>query len=644
MAASCGRLFGYLCIDRSCITWFHLCDGIGHCPDSSDEINCVWCNPNAFWCQNGKCAPHSHRCNGIDDCGDGSDEILCESCKNSSFHCANEKCVQSTVRCDSSDQCGDNSDEKNCPSCGFKGFHCGDRTCVRQLDRCDGIRHCPDNSDEINCASCGTSGFLCTDRTCIRQLDRCDGIRHCPDISDEINCVECSGDSFLCSNKRCIRNRQMCNGQDDCQDNSDEVNCVNCSGDSFKCNNKRCIGNELRCDGQDDCQDNSDERALHIDIHTNPSYICSTLPCYVDNNSIKVIAAAPGTICGSGKSNSMQYTSSICTSLSCTIPGKETCELYLAAAGTKCGEGKVERSHPSVRDVQFSPDDTYEDVHLELRLVQKTERNGEMGSNKQGQEMKDNADQYVYPDGSEEILTYNDEITSVLTQTDLRENHGEGASSQLKDADVTNFVTPGLYHNMYHCPDVSEGEVTNNDYNVPVQRSNSDYICPVDHVHTGDWNLETQKVVKKNTWPERTGKWDISVPKPTGKVQSSWSDEPRRVKQGQGTDHITESTRCYTASIDGQLCCRGLDTDYITPVDGVEIYTDGQLCCRGLDIDYITPVDGVDIYTDVQLCRSELDTGYITPVDRVDIYMDTHPQNIFPIESASLFKNSSINY
>ncbi|KAH9496253.1 hypothetical protein Btru_012859 [Bulinus truncatus] len=607
------------------------------------------CSTDQWECKDGECVPLRHRCTGLFACLDRSHNKNCVTCGANTTRCRNGDCVHKSRLCDGFINCSDFSDEQSCVTCGANIIRCRNGDCVQKSLLCDGFSHCHDYSDEQSCVTCGANTIRCRNGDCVLKSLLCNGFIGCKDSSDEESCVTCGADTTRCRNGKCVHNSFLCDGYNNCGDKSDEESCVKCRGNSFKCNNIRCIGIELRCDGQDDCQDNSDEvncvcdqqqtsknktlecsknvssdvefcfdshkasyccqtcydkfskhspdlqcqhvygknaifvlRGLHLDLYTNPSFICSALLCYVDNNRIKVIAAAPGTICGSGK---------VC------LHGD--CQLRLS----------------------IIEDDTYEDVHMELRQVKKTVGNGEtMGSNEQGQEMKDNEVQYVYPDGSKEILTYNDEITSVLTQTHSRENYGEGASSQLKDADVTSSATPGLYRNMYHCPDVSEGEVTSIDYNAPVQRSNSDYIFPLDYVHTGELNLDTQKVVKPNTWPKTTGHWDISVTKQT--VQSSWSDMVGGMKQGQGTDHITESTRCNTASIDGQLCRSGLDTDYITPFDGVDIYTDGQLCRGGLDTDYITPVDGVDIYTDGQLCRSGLDTDYITPVDGVDIYTD----------------------
>ncbi|XP_045123352.1 uncharacterized protein LOC123511481 isoform X2 [Portunus trituberculatus] len=68
----------FQCEEGSCVQQTAKCDGILHCPDSSDENNCPpGCTSEEFRCGDGFCVPHVAKCNGYVDCQDSSDETDC---------------------------------------------------------------------------------------------------------------------------------------------------------------------------------------------------------------------------------------------------------------------------------------------------------------------------------------------------------------------------------------------------------------------------------------------------------------------------------------------------------------------------------------------------------------------------------------
>ena len=73
MRLDCGN-DGWNCGYGLCITSSHRCDGIAHCPNFSDEHNCIQCTEHL--CGDGTCIPNWKTCNGVIDCVDGSDEYL----------------------------------------------------------------------------------------------------------------------------------------------------------------------------------------------------------------------------------------------------------------------------------------------------------------------------------------------------------------------------------------------------------------------------------------------------------------------------------------------------------------------------------------------------------------------------------------
>lgn len=80
---------------QGCVSRSLVCDGLAHCHDSSDEVNCpslpapasranvLMCSLGSRSCNNGReCVSYKHVCDGENDCMDGSDEQGCpETCR-----------------------------------------------------------------------------------------------------------------------------------------------------------------------------------------------------------------------------------------------------------------------------------------------------------------------------------------------------------------------------------------------------------------------------------------------------------------------------------------------------------------------------------------------------------------------------------
>ena len=70
----------FRCRNGHCVNATNVCDGINHCSDTSDELDC--CPKDQFQCTSTKeCIANEKTCDGTKDCQDGSDETI-PNCEN----------------------------------------------------------------------------------------------------------------------------------------------------------------------------------------------------------------------------------------------------------------------------------------------------------------------------------------------------------------------------------------------------------------------------------------------------------------------------------------------------------------------------------------------------------------------------------
>ncbi|GJQ85399.1 hypothetical protein Trydic_g10173 [Trypoxylus dichotomus] len=103
---------GFSC-GNMCILEVQRCDGVIHCSNMADEVNCECDMTSYFHCGNGtSCIENKRKCNGIIDCWDRLDELDCHrACESNEEPCSNGECIKKEFFCDGIFQCSDRSDE-----------------------------------------------------------------------------------------------------------------------------------------------------------------------------------------------------------------------------------------------------------------------------------------------------------------------------------------------------------------------------------------------------------------------------------------------------------------------------------------------------------------------------------------------------
>ncbi|CAG9574193.1 unnamed protein product [Danaus chrysippus] len=175
----------FQCSDGTCISVDKKCDGVGDCPDGSDETfhicRNVRCPYYHFRCTYGACVDGTASCNGVKECMDNSDELqpACQKKNNiygEKFICKNGEMIEVYQICDGTTECSDNSDEilETCAStiCPSHLFQCAYGACVDAGAECNNLQECADNSDEWDLV-CNKTSSTTTSTTTEKTRSSC---------------------------------------------------------------------------------------------------------------------------------------------------------------------------------------------------------------------------------------------------------------------------------------------------------------------------------------------------------------------------------------------------------------------------------------------------------------------------------------
>ncbi|XP_070564706.1 uncharacterized protein [Ptychodera flava] len=279
---------------RWCIPRDNICDGVTHCLDRSDELNCgntttqypmpkanAIYGPYVTSCSTFKVftkhekwfrAKRSCRRDGgvLVQITDGETQDIINNMLGVNhldvydyWIDGRDKVIEGTWMFDDNrrlcysnwldNDVGD-SERKDCAAIGHQSdYRWQDRECSKKHPficqyKLDGV---PDKCFE-------SPYFVCNSGECFPKEIQCDGFRNCFDGSDEIDC--------FCCLEKCMDMKATCDGVYDCHDITDEAVChpeltmSDCSGtDEFQCQVNTCVSTSLVCDARVDCRNGADE-------------------------------------------------------------------------------------------------------------------------------------------------------------------------------------------------------------------------------------------------------------------------------------------------------------------------------------------------------------------------------------------------
>ncbi len=265
------------------------------CKTSQDHVRNS-CQSNQFTCDNGTCILNIYQCDGIFHCVDGTDEIECQQicnakkgtdikyndtfctelcqapscvCDGMFFQCQKGGCVSWSHVCDCQRHCHDGSDEQSCLLCHHgtalyytpgnridnlinaiqhkeQGtFVCGDKRMIPLDWVGDMVSDCHGNSDDelmyhmflstrkSNFTGCPSGQTTCIDgfdkccfpveATCAYEADKHGKTKYCPNGAHFLSCsmIDCQS-RYKCPHSYCIEIHMVCDGKFDCPNGEDE--------------------------------------------------------------------------------------------------------------------------------------------------------------------------------------------------------------------------------------------------------------------------------------------------------------------------------------------------------------------------------------------------------------------------------------